>query len=254
MMFMMLLTHRTNTLAAALLDGGRVLPEKQRRHQRQQHLQHVEAAAAESSGSGESRWPAGSVGGRWGRRRFIPSSEERRRRYSGATPDTWAEKLENLERINSILEIDGSINPVAHVNAWLPAVHMSYMSFVSRIEFICSKYWNFSVHVPGVSVSGSWGHCQLVGVTRAPASRPLPSSPSLPDPTPPLRRQMIRCHVTADGAGLGCRVGTEWHLDFERPDVSCILHFVCWPSMHRTCGWRALFASSLSTRGFVWRF
>ena len=62
-----------------------------------------------------------------------------------STPDTWAEKLESLERINSIRETNGNFDScnsckrldekqteilthVTHANGWEPAVYMSYMS------------------------------------------------------------------------------------------------------------------------------
>ena len=43
------------------------------------------------------------------------------------TPDTCADKFENLERINSIRETNGNFDSLAHVylNVWFPAIYMS---------------------------------------------------------------------------------------------------------------------------------
>ena len=76
---------------------------------------------------------------------------------SPATPYTWAEKFESLERINSIRETNGnfdSCNSCKRLGtSRLHELHESKFSFVSRIEFIRSKLSNFSAHVYGVSAN-----------------------------------------------------------------------------------------------------
>ena len=71
------------------------------------------------------------------------------------TPETWTEKFENFERINSIRETN------ENVYSWnsrkrlgtsrLCELHESKFPFVSHIEFIRSKLPHFSAHVTGVS-------------------------------------------------------------------------------------------------------
>ena len=71
-------------------------------------------------------------------------------------PDTWAEKFENFERINSIRETNGNFDSCNSckrlVSSRLHELHESKFPFVSRIEFIRSKLSNCSAHVSGVSV------------------------------------------------------------------------------------------------------
>ena len=71
------------------------------------------------------------------------------------TPDTWAEKFESFERINSIRETNGnfdSCNSCKRLGtSRLHELHESKFPFVSRIEFIRSKLSNFSAHVSGVT-------------------------------------------------------------------------------------------------------
>ena len=73
---------------------------------------------------------------------------------SSRTPDTWAEKFESFERINSIRETNGnfdSCNSCKRLGtSRLHELHESKFPFVSRIEFIRSKLSNFSAHVSGV--------------------------------------------------------------------------------------------------------
>ena len=45
-----------------------------------------------------------------------------------STPDTWSEKFESLERINSIRETNENFDWCNYVNGWEPAVYMSYTS------------------------------------------------------------------------------------------------------------------------------
>ena len=72
-------------------------------------------------------------------------------------PDTWAEKFESFERINSIRETNGnfdSCNSCKRLGtSRLHELHESKFPFVSRIEFIRSKLSNFSAHVSGVTES-----------------------------------------------------------------------------------------------------
>ena len=78
------------------------------------------------------------------------------------TPDTWAEKFESFERINSIRETNGNFDPCNSckrlVSSRLHESHKSKFPFVSRIEFIRSKLSNFSPHVSGVTVA-VFGRC-----------------------------------------------------------------------------------------------
>ena len=70
------------------------------------------------------------------------------------TLDTWAEKFESFERINSIRETNGNFDSCNSckrlVLSRLHELHESKFPFVSRIEFIRSKLSNFSAHVSGV--------------------------------------------------------------------------------------------------------
>ena len=74
------------------------------------------------------------------------------------TPDTWAEKFESFERINSIRETNGnfdSCNSCKRLGtSRLHVLHESKFPFVLRIEFIRSRLSNFSAHVSGVSGNG----------------------------------------------------------------------------------------------------
>ena len=96
-----------------------------------------------------------------------------------ATPDTWAEKVESLERINSIRETNENFDWRNSCKRLVPSrlheravyenfdwrnsckrlvpsrlheLRQSKFSFVSRIEFISSKLSTFSAHVSG----GQW--------------------------------------------------------------------------------------------------
>ena len=72
------------------------------------------------------------------------------------SPDTWAEKFESFERINSIRETNGNFDSCNSCKRLVPSrlheLHESKFPFVSRIEFIRSKLSNFSAHVSGVGV------------------------------------------------------------------------------------------------------
>ena len=72
------------------------------------------------------------------------------------TPDIWAEKFKNLERINSICDTNGnfdSCNSCKRLGTRrLHQLHESELPFVSGIEVIRSKFSNFSAHVSGVGV------------------------------------------------------------------------------------------------------
>ena len=99
------------------------------------------------------------------------------------TPDTWAEKFESFQRINSICETNGnfdSCNPCKQlVSSRLHGLHESKFPFVSRIEFIRWKLSNFSAHVSGVTITGR--PTTAIAITwppptvhRAPRSEPPP--------------------------------------------------------------------------------
>ena len=88
-------------------------------------------------------------------RQFVP-------RYPSSpsvTPDTWAEKFESLERINSMRETNKSFDACNSCKWLVPSrlheLHESKLLFVSRIEFIRSKLSNFSAHVSGVGGASS---------------------------------------------------------------------------------------------------
>ena len=78
------------------------------------------------------------------------------------TPDTWAEKFESFERINSIRETNGnfgSCNSCKRLGtSRLHELHEPKFPFVSRIEFIRSKLSNFSAYVSG-AIDTTW--CSL---------------------------------------------------------------------------------------------
>ena len=69
-------------------------------------------------------------------------------------PDTRAEKFESFKRINSIRETDGSFdlcNSGKRLGtSRLHELHESMLQFISRIEFIRSKFSNLSAHVSGI--------------------------------------------------------------------------------------------------------
>ena len=71
-------------------------------------------------------------------------------RWPSMTPDTWAEKFESFEWINSIRETNGNFDSCNSckrlVTRRLHQLHESKFPFVSRIEFIRSKLSNFSAH------------------------------------------------------------------------------------------------------------
>ena len=77
-------------------------------------------------------------------------------------PATWAEKIECLERINSIRETNGSFDSCSSCKRLAPSrlheLHESKLLFLSRIELIRSKLSNFSVNVSGVRFSSA---CRL---------------------------------------------------------------------------------------------
>ena len=87
------------------------------------------------------------------------------------TPDTWAEKFESFERINSIRETNGNFDSCISCKrlgtSRLHDLHESKFPFVSRIEFIRSKLSNFSAHVYGVN-GHLWGMYRYRGVWRSP--------------------------------------------------------------------------------------
>ena len=72
------------------------------------------------------------------------------------TPDTWADKFESFERINSIRETNESFDSCNSskrlVPSRLPELSESKFPLVSRIEFIRSKLSNLSAHVSGVGL------------------------------------------------------------------------------------------------------
>ena len=74
---------------------------------------------------------------------------------SETTPDTWAEKFESFERINSIRATNENFDScnlcTRLVLSRLHKLHESKFSFVTRIEFIRSKLSNFSARVSGVT-------------------------------------------------------------------------------------------------------
>ena len=77
------------------------------------------------------------------------------------TPDTWSEKIESLEWINSIRETNENFNSCNSCKRLIPSrlheLHDSKFSFVSHIEFIRTNLPNFSAHVSGVTHSGGKG-------------------------------------------------------------------------------------------------
>ena len=70
------------------------------------------------------------------------------------TPDTWAEKFESFERINSIRETSGNFDLCDSCKLLVPSrlheLHGSKFQFLSHIEFILSKLSSFPAHVSGV--------------------------------------------------------------------------------------------------------
>ena len=56
-----------------------------------------------------------------------------------------------MEEINWIVKQSEILTRLTHVNGWVPVVYMSYieskLQFISRIEFIRSKFSNVSAHV-----------------------------------------------------------------------------------------------------------
>ena len=95
------------------------------------------------------------VDGRSSWRRWWPMGRSVQTHFS-LTPYTWAEKIRNFERINSMRETNGnfdSCNSCKRLGtSRLHELHESKFPFVSRIEFIRSKLSNFSAHVSGVTV------------------------------------------------------------------------------------------------------
>ena len=91
--------------------------------------------------------------------------------HGSLTPDTRAEKFESFERINSMRETNGnfySCNSCKQlVLSRLHTLYKSKSSFVSRVEFIRSKFSNFSAHVSGVAdnrngrTSGGWASREI---------------------------------------------------------------------------------------------
>ena len=73
------------------------------------------------------------------------------------TPDTWAEKFEIFQRINSVCETNGSFDSCNSCKRLVPSrlheLHDSKLPFVSRIESIRSKLSIFSAHVSGITFS-----------------------------------------------------------------------------------------------------
>ena len=100
------------------------------------------------------------------------------------TPDTWAEKFESFERINSIRETNGkfdSCNSCKRLGtSRLHELHESKFPFVSRIEFIRSKLSNFLLMYSGSlsllthqgTPEAAFGFSRLVTLTPKPASMP----------------------------------------------------------------------------------
>ena len=79
------------------------------------------------------------------------------RNTASMIPDTWAKKIESLERINSIRETNGNFDSCI---SWkrlgtsrLHELHESKFPFVSRIEFVRPKLSNCSAHVSGATVT-----------------------------------------------------------------------------------------------------
>ena len=77
-------------------------------------------------------------------------------RGSAVIPDTWAEKIETLQRICSLRETNGSFDSYNSCKRLVPSrlhvLHESKFQFVSRIEFFCSKLSIFSAHVSGITI------------------------------------------------------------------------------------------------------
>ena len=68
-------------------------------------------------------------------------------------PRIYEQKNRNFEQINSMDETNGNFDPCNSRNGWasrLHELHESKFSFVTRIEFIRSKFSNFSAHVSGL--------------------------------------------------------------------------------------------------------
>ena len=65
-------------------------------------------------------------------------------------------KLESFQRLNTMRETNGNFDTCNSRKRLVPSrlheLHVSKVPFVSRIEFICSKFSNFSAHVSGVTV------------------------------------------------------------------------------------------------------
>ena len=72
------------------------------------------------------------------------------------TPDTLQKNSKVKERINSILETNGSFDTCISCKQLVPSrlyeINVPNLSFVSRIKFIRSKLSNFPAHVSEVNV------------------------------------------------------------------------------------------------------
>ena len=101
--------------------------------------------------------------------------------FSSPTPDTWAEKFESFERINSIRESNGNFDSCSWCK-WLvqPFTSVAWVKiFVCfTIEFIWSQLSNFSVRVPWVPEEVS----QLPGWADRPVQLPDPRRAGLVPP------------------------------------------------------------------------
>ena len=133
---------------------------------------------------------------------------------SSSSPDTWTEKLESFERINSMRETNGNFDSCNSCKRLEPAVYMSCMSQNFRLFHVSNlsvrNFRFFSAHVSGIieprcgAAGGGGGRaCFSTGVRSllplVPTSRPLARSVT-------WRRQLLpaghrppaeRSHATA---------------------------------------------------------
>ena len=82
------------------------------------------------------------------------------------TPDTWTEKCEGFERMNSIRVTNGNFDSYNSCKRLVPSrsheLHESKVPFVTRIEFIRSKFSNLSPHVYGVTADRRGGRPEVI--------------------------------------------------------------------------------------------
>ena len=81
-------------------------------------------------------------------------------RQPSETPDTWAEKFESFERLNSIRVTNGNFDSCNSckrlVSSRLHELHESKCPFVILMEFFCSKLSNFSAYESRVRDDYRW--------------------------------------------------------------------------------------------------